>query len=390
MNRLTVPLFLVSLLLAGCGGSGNKTSTQQPEAILPVETVTVASETVPIWLDYTGMTKASSDQEVRARVSGRLEKIFFEDGQKVKAGEKLFLIEQTAYKAALDAAKADKERDEASLRLAKANVDRYRPLVGEGLAPQATLDEYDAQYAQFEAAIAADNAKIRDAQLNLSYTVVTAPVSGSISARLVDVGNLVGYGEATLLTTIMQTDPLYVYFSPAQEQAAKITRFAEKPRLNAYIELPSSDYNRTDERFNGYVDFSNNSVDPQTSTLTMRATLANPKGNVLPGTFVYVHIFVTDRYQFIMVPPQALFEDQLGPFVYTVGPDGKAVRTSVTTGFSNRYYLQIRSGLKDGDRVVISGLVKVHAGIALQPKDVTDQKGVMAVLKANDLIPKAQ
>ena len=188
----------------------------------------------------------------------------------------------------------------------------------------------------------------------------------------------------------MQTDPLYVYFSPAATEAAKIARFAEKPKLDAYIEVPSSEHNKTVERLNGYIDFANNSVNPQTSTLTMRATLANPKGDVLPGTFVYVHIFVTDRYRFVMLPPQALYEDQLGPFVYTVGEDGKAVRTSVTTGLSGRYYVQIKSGLAEGDRVVISGLMKVHAGTLLQPKDVTAEKGVIAVMQAHNLIPKAR
>lgn len=383
-------LAIVPLLFTGCGEDKRRSLPQATVPAMPVDVVTAQLQRVPIWLEYTGMTKASSDQEVRARVSGRLEKIYFEDGQTVKAGQKLFLIEQTAYKAALQAARADKARDEASLKLANINVNRYRPLAEEGLAPQATLDEYLAQSAQYKAAILADNARIEDAKLNLSYTVVTAPISGKISARLVDVGNLVGYGEPTLLTTIMQTDPLYVYFSPAESDANKIMHFTDKPKLDTFIEVPSPEHPSKKLRLDGYVDFTNNAINQQTSTLTMRATLSNPTSKILPGMFVYVHIFVTDRYKFIMVPPQALMEDQLGHFVYTVGKDGKAVRTSVTTGLSNRYYLQISTGLKDGDEVVISGLTKVHAGTLLKPRDVTKEQGVMAVLQANKLIPEAK
>jgi RND family efflux transporter MFP subunit len=141
------------------------------------------------------------------------------------------------------------------------------------------------------------------------------------------------------------------------------------------------------KRLDGYVDFSNNTVDPLTSTISMRATIDNRARSVYPGTFVYINVFVTDEFDFIMVPPQAVFEDQLGKFVYTVDANSSARRTSVTTNFSSRYYTGIASGLSDGDRVVISGLMKVKEGRKLEPTDVTATKGVLAVMNAHKLIP---
>ncbi len=383
---LLIPLLF---LLVGCNENDHVVlPKEQPP--LPVKVVTVHQQKIPIWAQFTGMTKASREQEVRARVSGRLEKRFFKDGDLVEKGQKLFLIEQDQYQANLAAAKAEKERDIASLNLAKANVQRYRPLVQEGLAPRATLEEYEAQYAQYKAAIMADESHIREAQLKLDYTVVRSEVSGKTSARRVDVGNLVGYGEQTLLTTVLQIDPLYVYFAPAESTVKKIRLYRSKNRLDALLTVPSDNENVKRERLRGYVDFTDNTTDPTTSTVTMRATLKNSRNNVLPGTFAYVDVFVTDDIPFIMLPPQVVFEDQQGKFVYTVGKDRKAERTSVKVGLTSRYYVQIDKGLEEGQQVVISGLMKVRAGRELAPEDVTETEGVLAVLKKNNMIPEAE
>lgn len=377
----------VALFLTGCTKEKTETAPKMPPP-LNVETVTVEKKKLPIWMQYTGMTKASSDQEIRARVSGRLEKIYFEDGAYVKEGDKLFLIEQSEYQSNLRSARARKQRDQASLALAKADVNRYRPLVKDGLAPRATLEQYEAKYGELVAAIEADNAAVQNAELTLSYTLIKAPASGQVSARLVDVGNLVGYGESTLLTTILQSDKIYAYFSPSESDVQKIYKFRSREKLPAFIEVRGQGEEVLKrKRLDGYVDFSNNTVDPLTSTISMRATIDNRTRSVYPGTFVYINVFVTDELDFIMVPPQAVFEDQLGKFVYTVDANSRAKRTSVTTNFSSRYYTGIANGLNDGDRVVISGLMKVKEGRKLEPKDMTETKGVLAVMNAHKLIP---
>jgi len=372
----------------GCGEEKKAPAVQSIPA-LAVETVTVHKQNLPLWVQFTGMTKASSDQEIRARVSGRLQKIYFKDGQQVKKGDKLFLIEQSQYKSNLESAKAKKRQDQAALALAKANVERYRPLVKDGLAPRATLEEHEARYGELLASIGADDAAIQNAELELSYTVIEAPVSGQVSARLVDVGNLVGYGESTVLTTIVQTDSIYTYFSPTESEVQRIYKFRSQKELPAFIEVHGQgEAVLQPKRLDGYVDFSNNTVDPLTSTITMRATIENTDNAVYPGTFVYINIFITDKFNFIMVPPQAIFEDQLGKFVYTVDANNTARRTGVTTNLTTRYYTSIADGLNDGDQVVISGLMKVKNGSLLEPKDMTDSKGIMAVMKTHNLIPE--
>ncbi len=388
-NKVALIVALSAVMLfSGCTEE-KKAPTTKVMPPLTVETVTVHRKPMPLWIQYTGMTKATSDQEIRARVSGRLQKIYFKDGDQVKKGDKLFLIEQSQYKSNLQSAKAKKRQDEAALELAKTNVERYKPLVKDGLAPRATLEQYEARYGELLAAIAGDEAAIQNAELELSYTVVTAPVSGQVSARRVDVGNLVGYGESTVLTTIVQTDNIYTYFSPTESEVQRIYKFRSQKELPAFIEVHGQGEDVLKrKRLDGYVDFSNNTVDPLTSTITMRATIDNKDNSVYPGTFVYINIFVTDKFDFIMVPPQAIFEDQLGKYVYTVDANNTAKRTAVQTNLSTRYYTSIAEGLKNGDVVVISGLMKVKPGTLLAPQDVTDTKGIDAVMKAHNLIPQ--
>ncbi len=385
---LLIVTFSSVILFSGCGEE-KKAAVAHAIPPLAVETVTVRKKSFPIWVQYTAITKATSDQEIRARVSGRLQKIYFKDGDMVKKGDKLFLIEQAQYKSNLKSAKAKKRRDQASLALAKADVQRFKPLVKDGLAPRATLEQHEARYGELVAAIASDEADIQNAKLELSYTVVIAPVTGQVSARRVDVGNLVGYGESTVLTTIVQTDNIYAYFSPTENQVQRIYKFRSQKDLPAFIEVRGQGEDVLKrKRLHGYVDFSNNTVDPLTSTISMRATIDNVDNAVYPGTFVYINIFITDKFELIMVPPQTIFEDQLGRFVYTVDANNTARRTSVKTNLGSRYYTSIDSGLKEGDRVVISGLMKVKDGRELATTDMTATKGITAVLKENNLIPE--
>ncbi len=374
---------LVLLLLSGCGENTQQEVKKTPPP-LPVQTITVQDKRVPIWGTFTGKTRASSHQEVRARVSGILEKIYFKDGEYVKKGQKLFKIEQSEYIAALNAAKAKKAQDEAALALAKADVARYTPLVKEGLAPRATLEQYQAKLASLNAAILGDKAKIQEAQIKLDYTIIRAPISGQVSARHVDVGNLIGQGESTLLTTIVRYNPLYAYFSPSQNDALIMQKYRNKKNLDAFIEYKGAE---EDIRLDGYVDFSNNTVDPLTSTITMRATIQNPDTKILPGTFVYVHVFISDKYKFKMIPPEVIMDDQLGKYVYIVDNNASVKRADITTGYGTRYYVSVQKGLKDGDRVIISGLMKLKPGMKVKATDATQERGIDAIIKENKLIP---
>jgi len=378
-------LSVVALLLFN-GCSENKEQNVKKELPpLQVSTITIQTKNVPIWTRFTGKTRASSHQEVRARISGVLEKVYFKDGQTVKKGQRLFKIEQAQYIAALNAAKAQKAQDEAALALAKADVARYTPLVKEGLAPRATLEQYQAKLASLRAAIEGDSAKIREANIQLGYTIIRAPISGKVSARMVDVGNLVGQGESTLLTTIMSINPIYAYFSPSQNDVRVMQKYREQKNPYAFIEADSSVENI---RLDGYLDFSDNIVDPLTSTITMRATINNPDDKVLPGTFVYVNVFITDKHKFKMIPPEVIFNDQLGKYVYIVDNNNTVKRADITTGYATRYYISVKKGLKDGDKLIVSALMKLKPGRKVTVTDVTKEQGIDAILEKNDLIPK--
>ena len=380
-------LLVGSLLLFSACSDEKPQQVKKQIPALQVKTITLKKEAVPIWKEYTGMTKASSSQDVRARVSGLLEKVYFKDGQTVHKGDKLFKIEQYEYIATLNSAKAKKREDEASLKLAISDVNRYKPLVKEGLAPRATLEQYQAKTAMLNAAIFGDIAQINKAKLALSYTIVKAPIDGKISARRVDVGNLVGQGESTLLTTILSVNPIYAYFSPSQDDVRLFNKYRNKDKPDVYIEVKGS---QGDLRLNGFVDFANNSVDPLTSTITMRATIDNKKGEVLPGTFVYVNLFINDKYKFLMIPPEVILSDQLGKYVYVVDKNSQAKRVDITTNYSTKYYVSVKTGLKDGDKLIVSALVKLKNQRLLKSTDVTKTEGISAILEHNKLLPKVQ
>jgi len=384
-RKILASVIISSITLFSACSQEKKAVVKKEIPPLSVNIITVKKETVPIWKRYTGMTKASSKQDVKARVSGILEKIYFKDGQFVKKGQKLFQIQQAEYISVLNAAKAKKLQDQASLALAEADVNRYKPLVQDGLAPRAILEQYQAQYAGLNAAIAGDTAEINRAKLELSYTIIRAPISGNVSARHVDIGNLVGLGESTLLTTIVRTDPIYAYFSPSQKDIRLFQKYRNKDKPDAFIEVEGSEDRL---RLDGYVDFKNNIVDPLTSTITMRATLDNKEGKVLPGTFVYVSLFINDKYKFLMIPPEVIFNDQLGSYVYIADKNNTIKRKDITTNYTSKYYVSINSGLKDGDKLIVSALVKLKEGRKITTTDVTDTKGIKAILKNNNLIPK--
>lgn len=387
---LALVLLAITLLTACSGEEKDAKKKQQTQEIppLPVEFITVQNEKIPIWIEYTGKTEATKRVEVRARVAGRLEKALFTEGDLVEKGQKLFEIEKTAYLAALDQAKAKMQGDQASLDLSKADVKRYVPLVEKGLAPRATLEQYEARKNELMATIKADMAAIKEAELNLSYTEVVAPISGRISRRYVDVGNIVGYGDKTLLTTIIDDDPMYAYFNPAEQDFQLMSQFKSKDRMEARVRIPTATKGMLKrEIYKGWIDFTDNHVDRHTGTITMRATVDNPNYSLLEGTFVYVEVFVTDQQQFIMVPPSVVFEDQRGSFVYTLGEENRTVRTDVVRGFEGRNYLQVADGLAGGEKVIVSALPNLAPGIKVDPKDVTGSKGIMAVLKQQEMIP---
>jgi len=382
---LRCAIFLIPLLIFnGCSEDKKQQDTTKKIVPLKVQTITVQKKPIPLWTRYTGRTKASNKQEVISRVSGILEKRYIKDGEYVKSGQKLFKIQQDEYIALLQVKTAKLQEDEASLKLADINVARYTPLAEEGLAPRATLESYQAESAKLKALIEGDKADIKKAKLNLSYTIIKAPISGKVSARRVDVGNMVDAKSSQVLTTIVKTDPIYAYFSPSQIDVMMFDKLSTEKKPYSFVEIETP---FGVNRYDGFVDFSDNVVDPLTSTITMRATINNQKNELLPGSFVHVNIFITDKKEFIMIPPHVILNDQLGKYVYIVDKDNKAKRVDIKTGYRTKYYASVTEGLKDQDKVIVSSLIKIKPKQEVKYIDVTQKEGIDTILKENKLIP---
>ncbi|MEJ2134916.1 MAG: efflux RND transporter periplasmic adaptor subunit [Desulfofustis sp.] len=354
---------------------------------LAVEVISVNNESVPLWISFTGRTEATKRVEVRARVSGRLDQVLFTEGDYVNEGDTLFVLEKDTYEAALAQAQAQLQKNQASLKLARADVERYRPLVAEDLAPRATLEQYEAREAELIAAIKADEAAIKEAELNLSYTDVSAPISGRVSRKLVDTGNIVGYGEQTVLTTIVSDNPMYAYFNPTEFQFQAMRTHKSQDQMPAIVNVSEDKQGLVQrEPLRGEVDFSDNRVDNTTGTISMRAQVANDDHSLLEGTFVYVEVMITDQASFLLIPPGVVQEDQQGSYVYVVDENNTAKRVNIKSGYESRYYMIVTEGLEGGEKIVISGFAKLRPGVSLEPKDVSDSKGIKATLQKQGMM----
>ncbi len=367
-NPLTLSsIFLLLILTAAGCGKDDKSKT--PPA-LPVTVAEVKSETLPVYLDYVGFTSSIQSVDINARVEGFLIERAFKDGADVKQGDLLFVIDPRPFEAALDAARALLAEDRAALAYAREQVRRYKPLVEKDYIAKDAYDDYLTQAAEAEAAVQADIANVTQAKLNLSYCRMYAPFDGRIGRRYVDVGNLVGAaGEATKLATIVQLDPLYVYFTVAEKDIPEVLRQQQKGDLTVSIVLPDESKHPED----GTVDFVDNIVDPAMGTITMRAVVPNGSETILPGQYVKVQLLLKEQPDTIVVPQQAIGDQQGQTFVYVVGDDNKVEFRSVTAGASYEENRIIEKGLKPGEKVITDGLQKVKPGVTVKPETAEEK-----------------
>jgi RND family efflux transporter MFP subunit len=363
---LAVWVFLL-LFSLGCGQEQEAPRQFQPQ-------VTVApplQQTVPLYQEFVGNLKAVEEVEIRARVEGYLIKRAFQDGADVKRGDLLFVLDLREYEAELERAQAHLAKDRAALAYARTQVGRYSPLIKQDLAPEDTLENWRTAVKERAGAVKAGEAAVKLAQLNLSYCTIRAPLSGRIGRRLVDVGNLVGANEETLLATIVQMDPIYVYFSPSERQLPQISRKNREGRLQVRVTQPGgSNYPHA-----GKLDFIDNRVDPATGTITMRAVIPNPEKILVPGQYVNVRLLLGEQPQALLVPERAVGTDQQGSYVFVLGPEDVVQQRYVQIGptYPDNLLL-IEKGLKQGEQVVVEGLLRLRPGIKVTPTPASSSK----------------
>jgi RND family efflux transporter MFP subunit len=338
----------------------------------PPPTVTVEKvvlKTVPVHLNYVATTESIKTVDIRARVEGFLEERRFVEGNDVNKGDIIFVIEKAPYEAELEMSLAQLAQDKASLAFARDQVKRYKPLAEQDFVTQESLEDYVTKAREAAAAVKADLAKIKQNRLNLGYCTMYAPLNGRIGRTLVNVGNLVGAGQDTKLATIVQLDPLYVYFSPSEKDLRLILKYRQEKDIPMDIILSDG----STHPHPGTVDFIDNTADPQANTINMRAVIPNPEKKLLPGIYVQARLFLCDVPDTPLISEKAIAEDQTGMYVYVVGENNKVEKRSVKVGFLYKHQKIIWKGLKANDQVITDGLQMIRPGMTVQIGD-TAQK----------------
>jgi len=379
-------LIAAAAALAGCTDKAPPPKAAPPE----VTVVTVQPRNLRYFYEQVGQAAGFRETEVRSRVSGILLKRLYREGQEVKEGDPLFQIDPEPYKAALDQAKGALRQQEAAVERTRADRERIEPLFRENAVSRKDFDDARSAFESASAAADSARAKVKEAELNLGYTLVTAPIAGIASKEARSEGSLVATsGDASLLTTIAQLDPLYVNFSYSEseklhyEDAIKAGRMAAPTtkRVEARARLADG----RDFAGIGYVDFADSRVDPKTGTIRARAEFPNPKGEILPGQFVRVAIDVGTFTNALAVPERAITQQQATRLVLVVNEKNVVEPRQVTLGLRLGGEVLIYSGVRAGDRVIVDGLFKARPGAEVKPVPLQD----MAPGKAPEPAPGA-
>jgi len=369
-------LIAVSLIILAAAGIGlwlflkPKTEVSRPP-IVAVEPV--GTSDVNIYGEYAGRIRAQQFVEVRARVEGYLEKMFFEEGTHIDKGQTLFIIDQKVYKARAEKARAQLLKARANSQKAERDLARIRPLYEQNAASQLDLDNAEAAYESAKAEEAVAAADLTQAELTLSYTRVTSPISGYVSERSADIGTLVGPGGKSLLATVVKSDSVLVDFS--------MTALDYLNSKNRNVNIGQRDTNREWEPFvtvtladgsvyphRGLVDFASPQVDPATGTFSVRAEMPNPDHVLLPGEFTRVRVLKDVRTDAISVPAKAVEIERGGAYIYVVRPDSVVERRFVETGPEAGNNIIIERGVAAGENIVTEGFHKLRHGMKVLPQ----------------------
>ncbi len=335
-----------------------------------------ATRKVTEWDEYTGRFDAVEAVDIRARVSGYLTTVNFTDGQEVRAGDLLFEIDPRPFERALEQAKAELDQAEVRVSNASLDVDRGRPLLKNDYISKKTFDDRENLVREAQSAVKVAEARVKTAELDLSFCRITAPISGRISRTLATKGNFVSGGGTnganTVLTTIVTQDPIYIYFDVSENNALKYSRLTEAGGNGASGMLGSSvGVGLPDEDgfpHAGQLDFLDNRLDQGTGTLRARAVLPNKDTLFSPGMFARVRLQGSPQYQALLLPDEAIGTDQANRFVYVVGDDDVPVRRTVEMGPMEDGMRVIRSGIAPGDWVIIRGQQRVRPDQKIVPK----------------------
>lgn len=361
---------IAGITLAAC----NSKNAYVPPPPAKVQVAQPVQRPITEYLELTGNTQAFASVDLVARVQGFLTSINYQDGATVKKGVQLFGIERDIYQAQVDQQQATVASDEATEAYNKAEYGRQATLARQDFASQATAQEWKSNADKSAADIMNAKAALWLAQINLGYTQVLAPFDGVVTNHLVDVGALVGVSGPTKLATILQTDPLYVYFTLSEPQILEVQRNLAKHgvalRTSSLSDVPVEIGLNGEEGYphKGHLDYASPQVDFATGTLTARALFDNKDGALLPGLFVRVRTPVAQRDKALLTRNDAIGTSQEGSYVLVVGADNVVKRQVVTTGVRDGQLRVIESGLSPDDWVVTEGVQRAFPGAKVDPQ----------------------
>lgn len=321
--------------------------------------------------DYTARLAAVESVKVRARVGGYLEKVNFKEGQFVKKGDLLFVIDPRTFEAEFASAKARVAEVEARVKLADTNLKRAKELFAADVVSQEVLDTRSCEMLSANAALLSAQAVLRNAQLNLDFAYIRAPISGRISEKLVDIGNLV-VANSTVLTTIVKYDTIQAYFELSERdvvnyrEAGLFGKIDVNAGTGPKVELKL--FENTGKAYSGVLNYCDNQISPDTATLAMRADFGNADGSLTPGMFGTISLAGETRKGALLVPESAIGTDLVGRYVMVVGKDSKITYRHVEVGRLFGKYRIIEKGLSENDTVVVAGLQRAVEGAKVRVK----------------------
>lgn len=333
--------------------------------IVPVVVATAYRGDLPVYFKGLGNVTAFNTVTVRSRVDGQIVKINFTEGQYVREGDSLIEIDPRPFEVQLEQAEGQLAKDQAQLKDVQIDYDRYQLLFKEGVVPKQQVDTQQAQVGQYEGAIKADQAQIDNAKLQLAYSHITAPISGRVGLRLVDVGNIVHATDTNGLLVITQLQPISVLFSLPQDQLPQVMA---KMRSDRALTVEAYDRDDTQKIAVGKLLTIDNQIDTTTGTYKLKATFDNSRNELFPNQFVNVHLLIDTKKDVILVPSTAVLRGPKGTYVFAVGGGNKVKVKNIALAETTGSLSGIASGLADGDVVVIDGQDKLQEGSEVDPR----------------------
>ena len=373
--RLSSPAILLGALTLLAGGCGPSAAQQKP-APPAVTVATVEQQELVEWDEFTGRTEPVEMVEVRPRVSGHIQEVRFQSGELVKKGAVLFVIDPRWHQAEFDRRQAEYEQ----ARVHRENAEREAKRTGQLLANRAiSTEDAEAREARFQeakAALLAAEAARESAKLDLDFTEVRAPIDGRVSRALVTAGNYINgvAGAATVLTTIVTVDPIYVYADVDENSLLKFNALFHDRKTSARtedrvpIELQLADEEGFPQR--GYIESFDNRLDPNTGSILLRAVFPNPDGRIVPGLFARIRVPLSERHAALLVEERAVGTDQGQKFVLALSATNTVEYRPVKLGPGVNGKRIVRAGLKPGEQVVVNGLQRVRPGMPVTPETV--------------------